>query len=127
MERRDIIYNLEFYQKENGEIPVRDFLYSLSPKLRAKAFSDIELLKEMGNELREPYIKYMKGKKNQGLIELRIKFAHDIARIFYFTYYNNTFVLLHGFIKKSMKTPEKELVKARNYMDDYKRRNMHEQ
>ena len=108
-------------------MPIRDFLYSLSPKLRAKAFRDIELLKNMGSELGEPYVKYIKGKENEGLLELRIKFAHDIARIFYFTYYNNTFVLLHGFIKKSMKTPERELIKARKYMSDYRRRKEHEQ
>lgn len=108
--------------KENGKIPVQDFLYSLNPKLRAKAFSDIELLKKMGSELREPYVKPIKGKNNKGLYELRIKFSSDIARVFYFTYYNNKFVLLHGFIKKNMKTPEKEINKARRYMEDYKRR-----
>lgn len=108
--------------KENGEIPVQDFLTSLTPKLRAKAFSDIELLKNLGNELKEPYVKPIKGKNNKGLYELRIKFANDIARIFYFTYYNNKFVLLHGFIKKTMKTPESEIKKARNYMKDYRRR-----
>lgn len=116
------IYNLDFYMKENGNVPVRDFLYSLSPKLRAKAFKDIELLKNMGNDLREPYVKAMKGKKNKGLYELRIKFSNDIARIFYFTYHDNRYVLLHGFIKKTMKTPENEIDKARKYMEDYIRR-----
>ncbi len=116
------IFELEFYMKENGKIPIQDFLYSLNPKLRAKAFSDIELLKKLGNELKEPYVKPIKGKNNKGLYELRIKFSSDIARIFYFTYYNNKFVLLHGFIKKTMKTPEKEIDMARKYMEDYKRR-----
>lgn len=116
------IFELEFYVKENGKIPVQDFLYSLNPKLRAKAFSDIELLKKLGSELKEPYVKPIKGKNNKGLYELRIKFSSDIARIFYFTYYNNKFVLLYGFIKKTMKTPEKEIDKARKYMEDYKRR-----
>lgn len=37
-------WEIEFYQKENGEIPVESFLLSLSPKLRAKAYSDIVLL-----------------------------------------------------------------------------------
>lgn len=103
-------------------MPVQDFLYSLPPKLRAKAFRDIELLKDMGNELHEPYVKAMKGKKNKGLYELRIKFSNDIVRIFYFTYLNNRYVLLHGFIKKTMKTPESEIELARKYMEDYKRR-----
>lgn len=116
------IFELEFYMKENGKIPVQDFLYSLNPKLRAKAFSDIELLKKLGNGLKEPYVKPLKGKNNKGMYELRIKFSSDIARIFYFTYYNNKFVLLHGFIKKTMKTPEKEINRARKYMEDYIRR-----
>lgn len=117
-----IIIQLVFYKKENGKVPVQDFLYSLSPKLRAKAFRDIELLKDMGSELHEPYVKAIKGKENKGLYELRIKFSNDIARIFYFTYFNNRYVLLHGFIKKTMKTPEKEIEQARKYMEDYKRR-----
>lgn len=108
--------------KENGKVPVQDFLYSLSPKLRAKAFSDIELLRNMGNELREPHVKPMGGKKNRGLYELRVKFSNDIARIFYFTYHNNKYILLHGFIKKSIKTPRSEIDRARKYMDDYIRR-----
>ena len=101
---------------------MQDFLYSLNTKLRAKAFSDIELLKQLGTELKEPYVKPIKGKNNKGLYELRIKFSSDIARIFYFTYYNNKFVLLHGFIKKTMKTPENEINRARKYMEDYKGR-----
>lgn len=119
----DIIVELDFYKMENGKIPVQDFLYSLEPKLRAKAFRDIELLKNLGNELREPYVKPIKGNNNKGLYELRIKFSNDIARIFYFTYCNNKYILLHGFIKKSMKIPPKEIERARKYMEDYKRRN----
>ena len=111
---------------ENEKVPVQDFLYSLAPQLRAKAFRDIKLLKNLGNELREPYIKSIKGDKNKGLYELRIKFSSDTARIFYFTYYNNRYVLLHGFIKKSIKTPASEIEKARKYMEDYKRRADHE-
>lgn len=108
--------------KPNGKVPVRDFLYSLDPKLRAKAFRDIELLKTLGSELKEPYVKPLKGKNNKGLYELRIKFSSDAARIFYFTWYNNKFVLLHGFIKKTMKTPKSEIEKAKRYMEDYKSR-----
>lgn len=121
-----MIFELDFYMKENGKIPVQDFLHTLSPKLRAKAFRDIELLKKLGNELKEPYVKPIKGKNNKGLYELRIKFSNDIARIFYFTYINNKLVLLHGFIKKTTKTPETEIKRARKYMEDYKRRTDHE-
>ena len=116
------IAEIEFYQRENGKIPVYEFLQSLTPKLKAKALKDIDLLEEQGNSLREPHVKPIKGDKNKGLYELRIKFASDIARIFYFTYYNNKFVLLHGFIKKTLVIPPREIERARIYMEDYKRR-----
>ncbi|WP_435050980.1 helix-turn-helix domain-containing protein [Desulfotruncus arcticus] len=53
---------MEYYKKENGDIPVLDFLLSLEAKIRAKAFSEIELLEKHGHELREPYVKPIKGK-----------------------------------------------------------------
>ncbi|MFB5065614.1 MAG: type II toxin-antitoxin system RelE/ParE family toxin [Candidatus Wallacebacter cryptica] len=52
-----------------------------------------------------PRTKPIKGKNNKGFYELRIKFSSDISRIFYFSLQRNTFVLLHGCVKKSKKTP----------------------
>ena len=115
-------WQVEYYKKENGEIPVLDFLLSLNPKMRAKAFSEIELLEKHGVNLREPYVKPIKGEKYKDLFELRIKFSSDISRIFYFTFQNNTFVLLNGFTKKSNKTPTSELNRAIKYKQDYERR-----
>lgn len=115
-------WNVEFYKKENGDIPVMDFLLSLEPKMRAKAFLEIELLEKHGANLREPYTKPLKGDKYKNLFELRVKFSSDISRIFYFTFKNNTFVLLNGFIKKTDKTPKRELDKAIKYKEDYERR-----
>jgi len=46
--------------------------------------------------------------------------------IFYSTYYNSKYVLLHGFIKKTMITPVREIDRAVKYMEDYKRRNQDE-
>lgn len=115
-------WQVEYYKKENGKIPVVEYLLTLNAKMRAKAFSEIELLENHGTALREPYAKPIKGEKYKDLFELRIKFSSDISRIFYFTFKNNTFVLLHGFTKKSDKTPEKELDKALRYKEDYERR-----
>lgn len=112
-------WQVEYYKKENGDIPVLEFLLSLEAKIRAKAFREIELLEKHGPDLREPYVKPIKGK---GLFELRIKFASDISRIFYFTYRQKTFVLLHGFTKKTQKTPQKEIERALRYKEDYERR-----
>jgi phage-related protein len=98
---------------------VLDFLLSLETKMRAKAFREIELLEKHGPELREPYVKPIKGKS---LFELRIKFASHICRIFYFTYRHKTFVLLHGFTKKTQKTLQREIERALRYKEDYERR-----
>ncbi len=95
-----------------------DFLDSLPPKHKAKAFHEIELLKEFGNALKEPYVKHIAGE----IWELRIRFSGDISRIFYFTWQAETIVLLHGFVKKTQKTPRREIETAQKLMEDYKRR-----
>lgn len=115
-------WQVEYYQKKNGKIPVMEYLLSLNPKMRAKAFLEIELLEKHGALLREPYVKPIKGSKYKDIFELRIKFSSDISRIFYFTFQNNTFVLLNGFTKKTDKTPQAELDKAVRYKEDYERR-----
>ena len=115
-------WQVEYYKKENGKIPVLEYLLTLNPKIRAKAFSEIELLEKHGANLREPYTKSIKGEKYKELYELRVKFSSGISRIFYFTFRNNTFVLLHGFTKKTEKTPLNELERALRYKEDYERR-----
>ena len=115
-------WEIEYYQKENGDIPVEDFLLTLNPKLRAKAYSDIMLLKRLGINLREPYSSPVKGDKYKGIFELRTKFSSDITRVFYFLFDKNIFILLHGFVKKANKSPERELKRALSYKLDYERR-----
>lgn len=115
-------WQVEYYKKKDGSIPVLDYLLSLDTKMRAKVFSEIELLEKHGPKLREPYVKAIKGEQYKGLFELRVKFASNISRIFYFTYRQNTFVLLHGFTKKTEKTPQRELDRALRYKEDYERR-----
>ena len=106
-----------FYEKENGEIPVKDFLDSLDIKMRKKALGQIVILESYGRTLREPYSKYIKD----GIFELRIQFSSDISRIFYFFYVGDKIVLTNGFIKKTQKTPPKEIEKALKYKEDYER------
>ncbi len=56
-------WHIEYYQKENGEIPVLEFLLTLEPKMRAKARSMIGLKKKTNktpsNEL-DKALRYMK-------------------------------------------------------------------
>lgn len=113
------MWEVEFYETENGKVPVYDFIESLNPNMQSKALNDINLLKKCGNNLRSPHSEYIKD----GIFELRVKYASDISRIFYFFYVGNKIILTNGFIKKTQKTPLKEIEKAIKYKEDYKRRN----
>jgi phage-related protein len=53
-----------------------------------------------------------------GLLELRIKAAEGIVRVFYCTVVDRRVVILHQFVKKSEKTPPKELEIARRRMKE---------
>ena len=122
MTEGEIVFDIEFYRLENGEAPVEEFLDSLNPKMRNKAVRSLELLEEFGNTLREPNSKAM----GDGLFELRIKFSSDISRIFYFFVVDNRIILTNGFIKKTQKTPKREIALARKYKKDYERRMHHD-
>jgi len=114
-------FEAEFYEKENGEQPAREFLLSLNKKLRAKMLMIIGVLQDNGNELREPYSKPL----SDGIFELRAKVGTDISRVLYFFYVDQHIVLTNGFVKKTAKTPPQEIEKAKKYRADYlRRRNM---
>lgn len=55
-----------------------------------------------------------------GLYELRLKSAEGIARVFYCTMVGNKIVMLHQFVKKTDKTPLRELEIARRRMKEVK-------
>ena len=112
-------YELELFEKVDGKTPVLEFILSLDPKQQAKIYREIDLLEKFGNELHYPHIDSIKGKKYIGLWELRIEFASNIFRIFYFLPQNNKAVLLHGIVKKKQRTPQKELDIALERMKEY--------
>ncbi|MBO5451418.1 MAG: type II toxin-antitoxin system RelE/ParE family toxin [Lachnospiraceae bacterium] len=107
--------NADFYYKSDGKCPVREYLDSLSPKLRAKTLRSIMLLEEFGNELRLPYSSPL----GEGIFELRSISGSDITRVLYFFIKGNTAILTHGFTKKTQKTPVREIEKAKAYRADY--------
>jgi len=112
------MFDVEYYELPNGKKPVETFLDSLEMKMRVKALGSIDILAEFGNTLREPYSKAV----GKGLFELRIKFAGDITRIFYFFVVDNKIILTNGFIKKTRKTPMNEIALAMKYKADYEGR-----
>ena len=112
------MFVVNYYQLPHGEKPVKNFIDNLDINMRTKALGSIEILEKYGNKLREPYSKSM----GNGIYELRIRFARDITRIFYFFIINKQIILTNGFIKKTDKTPPGEIALARTYKADYERR-----
>lgn len=111
-------FEVEFYETTDGDKPAKDFLISLDNKMRAKMASMISLLQENGYNLREPYSKHL----SEGIFGLRAKVGSDITRVMYFFYIDRRVILTNGFVKKTKKTPLKELEKAKKYRQDYLRR-----
>lgn len=113
-------WQIEFYLDEKGFSPVKEYVKNLSAADRNKVFYTINLLKSTGIYLREPHSKKLEPENN--LFELRSQFLNNIQRIIYFHFTGKTFVLLHGFTKKTQKTPKKEITLAIKRKNDYLRR-----
>jgi phage-related protein len=99
-----------FYQTDSGKEPVRDWLKELNKDDRKVIGEDIKTV-QFGWPLGMPLVR----KLEKGLWEVRIQLESRIARIL-FTSHNGTMVLLHGFIKKSQKTPTKDMKVAKQRM-----------
>ena len=74
------------------------------------------LVEEHGADLRLPHSRAM----GDGLFELRCKGAEGIGRAFYCTVIGREIVILHSFIKKTQKTPDRELKTARKRLKEVK-------
>jgi len=71
----------------------------------------------IGPNLGEPHTKAIKD----GLFELRLKGSEGIARVFYCTLVGRRIVMLHSFIKKTNRTPARELATAMHRLKECKR------
>jgi phage-related protein len=88
-----------------------EFLNSLDPKMRAKAFRTIDLLRNFGIFLKMPHAKKIEGEES--LFELRVQLASNIVRLFYFHHLGKAYIITSGYVKKNMKLDRKEIDKAR--------------
>lgn len=108
-------FEIQFYEKENGECPVEEFLMESDKKMRAKLAGVIQILQEKGHFLREPYSKHL----DDGIFEIRGKIGSDISRVLYFFYHDGKIIMTNGFVKKTQKTPKAEINRAKKYRKDY--------
>jgi phage-related protein len=96
-----------FFKLDSGREPVREWLKALDRGNRKVIGEDIKTL-QFGWPVGMP----LSRKLDDGLWELRSRVLDGIARTL-FTVYDQKIVLLHGFVKKSQKTPPKELTIAK--------------
>jgi len=100
-----------FFRFDSGREPVREWLKDLNRDSRKAIGEDIKTL-QIGWPVGMPLAR----KISDNLWELRSQIVTGIVRTF-FTVYSGKLVLLHGFVKKSQKTPAKELATAKRRLN----------
>ncbi len=106
-----------FYKDRSGKESVLEYMKELARKtdknsrIKLNKINDyIEILHCYGTQAGEPYMKHIEGK----LWELRP--LRD--RILFVGWVDGDYVLLHVFIKKTQKTPTREIEKAKRELED---------
>jgi phage-related protein len=89
---------------------------ALPPGLLARYLHLTDRMIDYGPDLGMPHTRAM----GAGLFELRVKAQEGIGRVFYCTLVRNRIVMLHQFVKKTQKTPPKDLAVARKRMKEWK-------
>jgi phage-related protein len=107
LERRDPVLRVVFYRTATGNEPVREWLKSLGREDCRTVGQDVKTA-QYGWPLGMPLIR----KLEPGLWEVRSHIAQGIGRVI-FTVEGGVMVLLHGFVKKTQKTPPGDLKVAR--------------
>ncbi|MDR3721192.1 MAG: type II toxin-antitoxin system RelE/ParE family toxin [Candidatus Acidoferrales bacterium] len=107
-----------FFRTDAGGEPVRDWLKGLpSADDRKRIGEDIKTV-EFGWPIGMPVCRTLRD----GLCEVRTKLAQNrIARVLFYIDKQGRMVLLHGFIKKTQKTPDQDLDLARNNKNKHQR------
>lgn len=111
------MYKVRFYKTRDGREPIAEYIAELANKddkdsrIKLKKIREyIKVLSEYGTQAGEPYIKHLDGE----IWELRP--LRD--RILFVSWINGSYVLLHHFMKKTTKTPAREIEKAKRELAD---------
>jgi len=109
-------WTIEFYTDARGKSAVVKFIDGLPVRERARVRNYLRLLREFGVLLGMPQARPVSG--HGKLWELR----PGAIRLFYLAHTGRRFVILHGFRKKSQKTPKREIVTAEQRMAEFQER-----
>ncbi|MBN1999153.1 type II toxin-antitoxin system RelE/ParE family toxin [candidate division KSB1 bacterium] len=118
-------YRIEFVEVDNTK-PFEDFILNLSTSERAKVFETINYFLELKNAnlpIKEKLSKHLQD----GIFELRVFLSNKIARTLYFYQIGSRIIITHGFIKKSQKTPPREIFRAKELRKKYLEKHSHDQ
>lgn len=107
-------YTIDYYSDA-----VQEQILELPDTLAARYIVLTRRMIALGPNIGEPHTKAF----GEGLFELRLKGAEGIARVFFCTLVGKRVVMLHSFIKKSERTPTRELEVALTRMKEIKREN----
>jgi phage-related protein len=107
-------WSIVFYTQADGGSPIVGFLAELDRKTQARFAWSIEQLRLRNVQAREPLVRHIEGK----LWELRETSGRNIYRILYVFFSGRRIVFLHGFQKKTVKTPRREIEIALSRLDD---------
>lgn len=107
-------YTIAYYSES-----VQEQILDLPDTLAARYVVLTRRMVAIGPSLGEPHTKAF----GDGLFELRLKGAEGIARIFFCTLIGKRIVMLHSFIKKSDRTPKRELDVAHTRLKEIKHAN----
>ncbi len=108
----NIEYEIEYVKIKNDDKPFEKFVLGLNTKERAKIFETINYFLELKNNnlpIKEKLSKHIED----GIFELRTHLSDRIARTLYFYIKGAKVIITHGFIKKTQKTPTKEIERAK--------------
>jgi phage-related protein len=107
-------YTISYYS-----IAVQAQIIELPDTLAARYVVLTRRMLALGPNLGEPHTKAF----GDGLFELRLKGSEGIARVFFCTLVGKRIVMLHSFIKKSDRTPLREIDVAETRMKEIKHAN----
>ena len=108
-------WGVEIYERPDGTSPVVEFIERQSKANQAKIFAELDDMAEFGTLARGPKLKHLEGK----LWELSFQGENLSFRFVYFAHTGKKLVIVHGFCKKTQKTPRRELEVARRRLFDY--------
>ena len=95
-------------------------VFALPKTLIARFFALADRMEQYGPNPGEPHTRPM----GDGLYEMRLKGLEGIARVFYCAVVNRRIVMLHCYVKKTQKTPQKDLETARRRLKEIRDGNL---